>query len=143
MSELKYKLTEEFIEVGNRRLYRIEALISFRDVEAGEKGGFIEKDSNLEQSGNAWVYGNAQVYGDAWEKSPLQIQGTRWFINMATKTILKIGCQEHKLSFWLKYYKKIAENNNADEATTNEYYLYIKLAAELYLEKEESKEVSE
>lgn len=67
----KYKLTEEKIEFLGRTLYRIQALKDFSDVKKGDKGGFIEKESNLSQehnarvSGNAWVYGDAMVYGDA------------------------------------------------------------------------------
>lgn len=64
---MKYKLTDETKVVGGITLYRIEAVEAFSDVEAGEKGGFIESEKNLDQdqSGDAWVYGNAQVYGDA------------------------------------------------------------------------------
>lgn len=61
----KYKLTEETKEVNGRVLHRIEALINFRNVKAGDKGGWIEKVENLAQEGNAWVYGNAKVYGNA------------------------------------------------------------------------------
>ena len=40
----KYKLTDESITIYGRRLYRIEALIDFSDVEKGDKGGFIESE---------------------------------------------------------------------------------------------------
>ena len=61
----KFKLTEETINVYGITLYRIEAIISFSDVSAGEKGGFVEKEKNVDQSGDAWVYGNARVSGNA------------------------------------------------------------------------------
>ena len=61
----KYKLTEETINVDGRTLYRIEALKDFGNVRKGEKGGFIEKESNLSQNGDCWVYDNAKVYGNA------------------------------------------------------------------------------
>ena len=67
----KYELTAEFIEKWGKKLFRIKALISFGSVEAGELGGYIEKEDNLAHDGNAWVYGdaevcgNARVYGDA------------------------------------------------------------------------------
>jgi len=64
--EKKYKLTEETINVYGVTLYRIEAIISFGNVSAGEKGGYIQKEENLSQFGDAWVYGDAEVYGDAW-----------------------------------------------------------------------------
>ncbi len=59
--EKKYILTDESIEFFGHKLYRIEALRSFGDVKAGDKGGFIECEDNLSHGGNAWVYGNAKV----------------------------------------------------------------------------------
>ena len=62
----KFELTNEFI--ANRfgtKLFRIRALVEFGDVEAGELGGYVEKESNLGHDDNAWVYGNARVCGDA------------------------------------------------------------------------------
>ena len=61
----KYVLTEEKKECLGRTLYRIKAIISFKDVAKGELGGWIEKEDNLSQDGNAWVFGDARVYGDA------------------------------------------------------------------------------
>ena len=67
----KYELTAEFIEKWGKKLFRIKALTSFGSVEAGELGGYVEKEDNLAQDGDAWVYGdarvcdNAEVYGDA------------------------------------------------------------------------------
>ena len=62
---MKYKLTKETKEVYGLKLFRIEALKDFGDVEKGEKGGWIEKEENLSQENNAWIYGNARVYGNA------------------------------------------------------------------------------
>ncbi len=61
----KYKFTEETIYVDGRTLYRIEALKDFSDVKKGNKGGFIENESNLSQNGNCWVYDDAMVCGNA------------------------------------------------------------------------------
>ena len=62
----KFELTSEFItNIFGTKLFRIKALISFGKVEAGELGGYIEKEENLGQSGDAWVSGDAEVYGDA------------------------------------------------------------------------------
>ena len=75
--EKKYKLTDETINVCGKKLCRIEALKDFIDVEMGDKGGFIDSETNLSQVGNAWVYynakvcdhacvsGNSHVYGEA------------------------------------------------------------------------------
>ena len=68
---MKYKLTEETKDFYGATLYRIEAVESFGNVKAGEKGGWIEKEENLSQAGDCWVcdnacmYGNARVYGNA------------------------------------------------------------------------------
>jgi len=61
----KFKLTSETKNWFGRTLFRIEALISFGSVEAGDKGGFVEKEENISPDGNAWVSGDARVFGDA------------------------------------------------------------------------------
>lgn len=55
----KFELTEDFIDVPGRKLFRIKALISFGNVKEGDLGGYIGKEENLSQYGYAWVYGNA------------------------------------------------------------------------------------
>ena len=60
----KFKLTKETkVTLEGVTLFRIECTESFKDIKKGDKGGWIEKESNL--SGDAWVYGNAMVYGNA------------------------------------------------------------------------------
>ena len=71
----KYELTSESKLWFGRTLFRIKALVSFDGVDAGELGGFVEKEENLEQSGNAWVSGNAQVAGNAWVSGNAQVYG--------------------------------------------------------------------
>ncbi|KGQ37201.1 hypothetical protein JP30_11440, partial [Gallibacterium anatis IPDH697-78] len=66
----KYELTDEYIEIGlvtKIKLYRIKALVTIASigVSAGDLGGYVEKESNLDQSGNAWVFGNAEVCDNA------------------------------------------------------------------------------
>ena len=62
----KFELTSEFItNIFGTKLFRIKALIEFGNVKAGELGGFVEKEENLNHEGNAWVCGNAWVYGNA------------------------------------------------------------------------------
>ena len=71
MKAKKYKLTEETINVNDRTLYRIESLKDFSNVKKGDKGGFVEKESNLSHYGDCWicdnamVYDNAEIYGNA------------------------------------------------------------------------------
>lgn len=62
----KFELTSEFVtNIFGTKLFRIKALVEFGNIKAGELGGYIEKEENLDQDGDAWVYGNAKVYGDA------------------------------------------------------------------------------
>ena len=79
----KYKLLKnDTIQIGARTLYRIQALRNFSNVHKGDKGGYIEKESNLSHEGYAWVsgdaqvYGDAQVFGDAWVSGDAQVSGT-------------------------------------------------------------------
>ena len=78
----KFELTNEFVtNMFGTKLFRIRALVEFGDVEAGELGGYVEKESNLGHDDNAWVYdnaqvsGNARVYGNAWVYGDAQVSG--------------------------------------------------------------------
>ena len=62
----KFELTNEtIINYDGKILFRIKALINFKNIKIGDLGGFIEKEENLSHDGNAWVYGDAEVSGDA------------------------------------------------------------------------------
>ena len=75
----KFELTSETkINIFGKKLFRIKALISFADVEAGETGGWVEKEGNVNQSGDAWVSGNAEVSGDAWVSDNAKVSGDAW-----------------------------------------------------------------
>ena len=72
----KFELTSEFVtNIFGEKLFRIRALVEFGDVEAGELGGYVEKESNLDHNGNAWVYGDAWVSGNAWVYGDAQVSG--------------------------------------------------------------------
>ena len=72
----KFELTNEFVtNMFGTKLFRIRALVEFGDVEAGELGGYVEKESNLGHDDNAWVYDNARVYGNAWVYGDAQVSG--------------------------------------------------------------------
>ena len=114
---MKFKLTTETKSWLGRTLYRIEALVDFSIVKAGEKGGFVEKEGNLSQvSGDAWVYGNAQVYGNARvygnaqvsgnarvygdaRVSPINIIGLGYSVTISDDHMI-IGCEHHLISDW-------------------------------------------
>ena len=59
----KYELTE--ITLSPFALRRIKALrdIPKQNVKAGDFGGYIERESNLDVSGDAWVYGDEHDHG--------------------------------------------------------------------------------
>ena len=63
--ERKYKLTDECMQYEGHKLYRIQSLRSFSDVEEGELGGYIESEDNLSHDGMCWVYEEAKVFGNA------------------------------------------------------------------------------
>lgn len=67
MSKYKFVEPADVRIVKGRKVKRIVALrdIPRHNVEKGDLGGFLEKESNLNQEGDCWVGGNAIVYMDA------------------------------------------------------------------------------
>lgn len=65
MADRKYILTNEIMDFFGRKLYRIKAVKDFGDVKAGDLGGWLESENNLNHSGCCWVYNEAKVYGNA------------------------------------------------------------------------------
>jgi hypothetical protein len=141
---LKYALTEETIEVFGVTLHRIRYLAD------GELGGWLESEKNLVQDGDAWVYGDAQVsgnaqvsgdarvygdaqvYGNAWEVSPLQIQGTKYFFSVSSKTSIAIGCHNKSVDEWIATYAQEFNEHDFTEKERIEYKRYFNLAVALY-----------
>ena len=86
----KYEFTGETKEFNDATLHRIRALKDFGYVEAGDLGGWIEKEENLSHDGGYWVsddaqvsgdarvYGNAWVSGDAWVSDDARVSGDAW-----------------------------------------------------------------
>ena len=144
-----FKLTTETkVNIFGTTLFRIELTADCRWGRKGDRGGFLAKETNLqgdawvsgnaEVYGNAKVYGNAEVYGDAevsgnqWPKSPLQIQGTRHFVNVSKKDHLKIGCKEFSFTYWKENFKQIGIDQNYTSDEISEYEMYINLAIKIY-----------
>lgn len=66
MTNTKYRrILEDYKEIGDKILYRIEALKDFNGVKAGSLGGYIESEDNLSRDGDAWVCSNARIGGNA------------------------------------------------------------------------------
>lgn len=75
----KYVMVKtDTIELTNGTvLTRIKALIDIgRNVKAGDLGGFIEHEENLNHTDNAWVHNNAQVYGNAQISGKVRVSDT-------------------------------------------------------------------
>lgn len=79
--------------------------------------------------GDARVSGDAQVFGDAWEVSPLQIQGTRHFVVVCAYGKLAIGCMEHEIAWWKEHYRGVGRSEGYTKAQIAEYRNYIELAS--------------
>ena len=131
----KYELTDEFIEHwSGKKLYRIKALVSFGVVVAGQLGGFVESEKNLDQSlsGNAWVSGDARVRSHAviserkmifWASNVGSENGTLTVFNGKNGLIVTRGCFTGTVDEFLA---KSAEVH--DDKTKNEYKLLIEVA---------------
>ena len=77
MANVKFKLTDEYkINSMGVKVFRIEATASWGSIKKGDKGGFVEKESNI--SGDAWVYGDAEVFGDAEVYGDARVSGDAW-----------------------------------------------------------------
>ena len=79
MPNLKYELlADDTVKSWDgRTLFRIKALVAIAafGVSAGDLGGYIEAEKNLQVSGDAWVSGNARVYGNAQVSGDAQVYG--------------------------------------------------------------------
>ena len=85
----KYTMTDETKEHFGRTLHRIVCVTAFANVAAGELGGWIESENNLDQYGNAWVSGNARVSDDAQVSGNAQVYGDAWVKKTADYIVLK------------------------------------------------------
>lgn len=123
-TQKKYELTDEFITLLGKKLYRIKALIAFGDVDAGDIGGYIESEDNLSHEGDAKVYGDAQVFGNAWVYGNVGSEnGTLTVFNGKDGLIVTRGCFEGTVDEFLQ---KSAEVH--DEKINREYTLLIEVA---------------
>ena len=73
--EKKYILTDEIRAFYGRILHRIQAVRDFGKIQAGDLGGWIEKEGNLSHGGNCWIYDDAKVYDNALIHGNAQVCG--------------------------------------------------------------------
>lgn len=72
----KYEMLKDDTKVVDGvTVYRIVALKDFADVEAGDKGGYIESESCLEQEGTCWVYDEAVILGKSILEQSARVYG--------------------------------------------------------------------
>ena len=71
----KYEITKDTVQSNGITLHRIKALHNFGDVKAGETGGWLASELNLDKDGNCWIYPNAAVYGHAGIFNSVRVSG--------------------------------------------------------------------
>ena len=134
MEQKKYVLTDEKKEWCGRTLRRIRALRDFRDVKAGELGGWVETEKNLAQMGNAWVY------DDAWVCGNVRVSGNAsiiWIGNIGSRadTTTFFACRDGKIgvkcgcfSGDIQQFEKAVRDTHGDSQYGKEYMAAIALA---------------
>ena len=130
----KYEFTGETKVWFGRTLHRIRAVVSFGAVEAGELGGWIEKESNLDRSDNAWVSGNAMVSGNArvygrkhilWVSMIGSRNDTVTFMRSKEKKIIvAVGC----FCGTIDEFEKAVKKTHGDNEHAKAYMLAVELA---------------
>jgi len=65
----KYKLTKIFKYINGTKVYRIQALQDFNNVNKGDLGGYVCKSSNIKHS---WIDTNSVVIDSTIESSDIQ-----------------------------------------------------------------------
>ena len=79
----KYELIKEsktYFE--EREIFRIRALKDFRNVKAGDIGGWVCSYDNLSQEGYCWIYGNAKCLDNAMvSDNAMMIDNSKMFDN--------------------------------------------------------------
>ena len=65
MENRKYEITDITMEFEERTLYRVRALKNFRNVKAGDLGGWVSGKHNLSQEGECWIYDEAKCMDNA------------------------------------------------------------------------------
>ena len=95
-------------------------------------GGWVQNTATVDESVhvgcNAKVSGDAQVYGDAWDSSPLYIQGSRHSLTHCARGQVRISCYETIfLENWREFYREIGIQNGYSDAEIAEYHDYLEL----------------
>ena len=127
----KFELTTNTKMFLGKKLFQIKALISFGDVEAGELGGYIEKEENLSQADNAWVTDNASY--TTIKGFGREYRTTTFFRCKDGKVRVRCGC------FYgdLKEFRAIVKKSHGERKKAKEYLMIADLM-ELHFEENEN-----
>ena len=138
----KFEFTGETKAILGNTLHRIRALISFGEVGAGELGGWIEKEENLDASGNAWVYGDAWVFDNARVDGDARVYkcgAIFWISNVGSRddTATFFACRDKKIKvivgcFFgdLDEFAAAVQKTHGDNTHAKVYRLAIEMAKE-------------
>jgi hypothetical protein len=75
--------------------------------------------------GEALVCGEAQVCEGEHTRSPIYIQGTRYFIACVGPGLIQSGCITKPLAWWLEYVERCAEEHDYTQDQQKEYRLHV------------------
>ena len=107
---------------------RVRAKVAFGIVEAGEVGGWIEKEENLSDDDDAWVFGDAKVSGNAKLSGNAEVSKiahifvigpagsrnayTTFYRDKDNEISVRCGCFHGKLD---RFLRKVSETHGADK----------------------------
>ena len=96
-----FKLTTESkVNLLGVKLFRVELTIDCKWGKKGDKGGYVEKESNI--SDNAWVYGNAEVSGNA--RVTKKVFTLNFVYNLTlTDNNIRFGCIQKTIKEWIGF----------------------------------------
>lgn len=80
----KYQLTEKTKRHNGKILHRIQSLMDFSDVAAGDLGGWVESEDNLSHEGDCWAYDEAMVFDNSRVTQNAKVKGNARVFNKAT-----------------------------------------------------------
>jgi len=113
---------EGYSQVGGRAIITGNSKISGHSIVLG--------DSIV--GGSCHIYGETALCDGNWLTTPIQIQGSKHFINICSPDKIKIGCKVHSFKFWREHYETIGKQNGYTYDQIEEYKNYIDIIINKY-----------
>jgi len=88
--------------------------------------GYAKIRGGAKICGNSNISGMSVMIDGEWSFTPVQIRGTKDFINESSFDNVSIGCIDLPLNEWKETYRNIGLLNNYSEAEIEEYYQHLK-----------------